>query len=212
MYDIQTLNDKPTFLFQSILFGQPNLAAMSDPSSAVPATLKAADLVKSFVTEIASNVHFIFAFFCGVFFLAVVPPCYIPSNIYNLRWLFIALSIFSLVYWLSLWWFSHKPTRRKLWYLEFIGADEREILIDYLKEDRTCRYFYALHGPVLSLIGKGILQYAGTQVPVFNAPVMIDTYVMRHLRKHPEILKLTKKDIGGSPLSKKPEPYDHVTQ
>jgi hypothetical protein len=185
---------------------------MSDPSSVVPATLKAVDLVKSFAGDVATNVHFIFAFFCGVLFLAVVPPCCLPSNINDLRWLFIALSVFSLVYWLSILWFSHKPTRSKLWHLDGIGADEREILIDYLKEDRTCRYFYALHGPVLSLIGKGILMYAGKTIPVFDAPVLIDPYVIRHLRKHPEILRLTKKDIGGSPLSKKPEPYDHITQ
>lgn len=185
---------------------------MSEPSSIAPITLKAVDLVKSFAVDAAKNVPFILAFFCGTLFLAVVPPCYVPSIIYDLRWLFIALSLFSLVYWLSNWWFSYRPIRAKLWYLERIGADEREILVEYLKEDRTCRNFYALHGPVLSLIGKGILRYAGQALSLVDVPVMIDPYVIEHLRKHPQILKLKKEDIGSIALSKTPEPWDHITR
>ena len=185
---------------------------MSDLSTVVPATFKAADLVKSFASNFGANVHFIFALLCGSIFLAVLPPCYVPPTITDLRWLFTALSIFSLVYWLSLLWFAHKPTRSKLWHLRGIGTDERELLIEYLKQDKTCCYFHALHGPVLSLIGKGILRYAGSQVPVYDAPVMIDPYVMQYLRKHPNILKLTRKDIGSCSLSRAPEPFEHITK
>jgi hypothetical protein len=184
---------------------------MPEPSSIAPITLKAVDLVKSFAVDVAKNVPFIQAVFCGALFLAVVPPCYVPSIIYDLRWLFIALSLFSLAYWLSLWWYSHKPIRAKLWHLEGIGADEREILVEYLKEDRTCRNLSALDGPVLSLIRKGILMYAGQIVPVYDAPVMIDPYVIRHLRKHPQILKLKKEDLGNSTLSRTPGEWDHIT-
>ena len=181
------------------------------PESPPDPLFKAADIVKSFAVDLGKNVHFIFAIVCISLFLSVGCNSWFPSHVNDYRWLSVAILIFSVSYWGSLLYFAHKPTRVKLWHLKSIGTDERNILVGYLREDRTCRTFYALHGPVMSLIAKGILRYASSMIPLHDAQVMIDPYVMLHLRDHPEILKLSKSDIGGVPLSEdRPQPFDHI--
>src|SRR5262249_10015876 len=82
-----------------------------------------------------------------------------------------------------------------------IGADEREVLKQYVLEDKSCGYFGIKHGAVATLIGKGVLVYSsGIIWGVGDNAVAIQPYALKYLRKHPELVGLKKEEIG----SKKP--------
>lgn len=81
--------------------------------------------------------------------------------------------------------------------LKSLGTDEKAILGIYLKEDISCRSCSPiLDPPVASLIAKGILKIASGMFYDRFAPVAIEPCIQEQLRKTPEVIGLTKKDIG----------------
>ncbi len=104
--------------------------------------------------------------------------------------------IFLGSYVLLQWWFAWRPVRQLKWHCKNLATDERDILAAYLKEDAACEYFFAFHGPVCSLIAKGVLIFASGMFDAFEAPVMINPYVRRYLRKNPDLVGLKTTDLG----------------
>ena len=66
----------------------------------------------------------------------------------------------------------------------------------YLEEDSACKYFFAFHGPVCTLIAKGVLIFASSMFDLFEAPVMINPHVRKYLRKNPKLVGLKITDLG----------------
>jgi hypothetical protein len=81
-----------------------------------------------------------------------------------------------------------------------ITKDERMVLQRYLKEDRAVCYFPIFHGASASLLAKGILARVTSIFPQDCAPVCIQPYLAVYLRKHPELIGLTREDIGATKL------------
>ncbi len=156
------------------------------------------------------NVPVMVAIFTSSVFITFYPNFWIDQRIRDYQGFFAGLGLFSLSFWITSAWFAHKPTRAKIWHLKCIGLDERAVLLNYVIEDRSCCYFNPLDGPVLALISKGILFYAGRLVPITDAPIIIDPYVARYLKRKPNILGLVAKDIGSKSLSAKQELYDYI--
>ena len=81
--------------------------------------------------------------------------------------------------------------------LHQLGSDEKDILRIYLTKDISCRSCSPiLDPPVASLISKGVLKIASGVFYDRYAPVAIDPRVQKQLRKTPEVLGLSKEDIG----------------
>ncbi len=56
-----------------------------------------------------------------------------------------------------------------------------------------------LNGPAATLISKGILVISSSMFSATEAPVAIQPAFQMYLRKHPDIIGLTKDDIGKDP-------------
>jgi hypothetical protein len=170
---------------------------MSDPSLVSHLT-KAADIVKSVTSEAMRNVPLLIAAFGTLLFVAILPEPYLPKDISSQRWIAISACVFTGSYVLLRWWFARRPVRQLKWHCDNLATDEREVLAAYLKEDAACEYFFAFHGPVCSLIKKGVLIFASDMFDLFEAPVMINSHVRKHLRKNPKLVGLKPTDLGTS--------------
>jgi hypothetical protein len=160
---------------------------------------KAVDVAKQIFLSVSDNVPFFVALAVATGLLSLA-----PTNLLSLakdwRWLFAGLSLFAIIY-LSIYrWVRYYDWRQAVWQLKHIGADEREILKEYLLEDKSCGYFAMRHGPVATLIGKGILFYASGMIWISSNAVGIQPYVMKYLRKHPELVGVKKEEIGSKEL------------
>lgn len=168
------------------------------PTEPLSTLVKASEVAKSFISGLGQNVPFLLSSLIASIFLSFAPGSLFPTTISSLRGLFLAVSIFLGVYFILIWWwFSRRPRRQAIWQLKHLGEDERLILRDYLKQNKTIGYFSILHGPVCSLVGKGILTYASSMIPYSGAPVAIQPYVMCYLRSHPHAIGLKREDIGS---------------
>lgn len=168
---------------------------MSDPTLVSNIT-KAADIAKSISSEALRNVPLHIALFLGLLFVSVLPDPNVPKELLAYRWVTIGACVFIGSYILLQWWFAWRPVRQLKWHCENLATDEREILASYLKEDAACEYYFAFHGPVCSLIAKGVLIFASGMFDAFEAPVMIHPQVRRYLRKNPGLVGLKLTDLG----------------
>jgi hypothetical protein len=168
---------------------------MSDPS-VISNLAKAADIAKSVSTKTLNNVPMILALCFISAVLGFASEAFLPKEWAMYKGVFLSLSIFLGVYTLLQWWFAWRPFRYLKWHCKNLASDERAILVAYLKEDASCEYFSAFHGPVCSLIAKRILSFASGVFDAREAPVMIDPYIRVYLRKHPEILGLKASELG----------------
>jgi hypothetical protein len=171
------------------------------PPEPLSTLVKASEVAKTFVSGLGLNVPFLLSFFAASVFLSVAPISVISSPVSGWRGLFVALAILLGTYVVLLWWSAQLPRRQAIWHLKHLGEDERAVLKDYLKQNKTVGNFSVLYGPVCSLIGKGILTYASALIPYSDAPVAIQPYVMAYLRKHPKAIGLKAEDIGVTKLS-----------
>jgi hypothetical protein len=165
-------------------------------------TMKAVDVAKQFFESISDNVPFFAALATASGLLSIVPDWFLGSA-KDWRWVFVGLSFFSIVYLGVHRWVRYYLWRQAIWQLNHIGADERVILRDYLLEDKACGYFGMRHGPVSTLMGKGLLVYSsGIIWGVGDNAVAIQPYVLKYLRKHPELVGVKKEEIGSKSPSK----------
>jgi len=161
---------------------------------------KAVDFAKQIFLGVSDNVPFFVALAVATGLLSLAPSKLL-SFAKDWRWLFAGLSLFAIIY-LSIYrWVRYYSWRQAVWQLKHIGADEREVLREYLLENKSCGYFDMRHGPVATLIGKGILCYASGLIWIRDNAVGIQPYVMNYLRKHPELVGVKKEEIGSKELS-----------
>lgn len=163
--------------------------------------LKAADVAKNFLGEFGRNIPLLLSSLLASLFVCIDPLHLIPSPIGEFRWMFAAISVFLLSYFILLLWFSNRHRRQVLWHLKRLGRDEQQVLAGYLKEDKTVRYFDMFHGPACSLVARGILIHAAGVVPMSDAPYAIQPYILVYLRKHPGIIGLKTEEVGKDELS-----------
>jgi hypothetical protein len=168
---------------------------MSDPSI-ISNLAKAADIAKSLTSDALRNVPMLIALFLALLFIAILPDRSLPKEMLTYRWIVTGACVFIGSYVLLQWWFAWRPVRKLKWHCENLATDEREILASYLKEDAACEYFFAFHGPVCSLIAKGVLTFASNMFDAFEAPVMINPHVRLYLRKKPDLVGLKTADLG----------------
>ena len=159
-------------------------------------TWKAVDLAKQIFAGISDNVPFFVALAVTAGALSIFPDRVLLAA-KDWRWIFVGVSLFAIVY-LSIYrWVRYYLWRQAVWQLKHIGTDEREVLKDYVLEDKACGYFGIRHGAVSTLIGKGVLVYStGIIWGIGDNAVAIQPYVLRYLRKHPELVGLKKEDVG----------------
>jgi hypothetical protein len=168
---------------------------MNDPSM-ISNIAKAADIARSFTSEVMHNTQFILSALAASLFLSLAPQPFLPASVAAYRWLFACISVFIGSSFLILLWFSYRPVCELKRHCCELSTDEQELLSAYLKENKACGYFFAFHAPLCSLIAKGVLTFASGTFPVFDAPVMIQPAAMRYLRKRPHLVGLKLSDIG----------------
>jgi len=157
---------------------------------------KAADVVRTIASEASRNAPLHLSLFVLAATFALFPAGWIPPEVRRFHWVGILLAVFLGAHILFHLWFGYRPIRKLKWHCRNLATDEREVLSSYLKEDAVCRYYGALHGPTSVLIGKGILGFATALVDVSQTPVMIQPLPRAYLRKHPNLVGLTAKDLG----------------
>ena len=108
-----------------------------------------------------------------------------------------SLSIFFLCYFVLLWWFSRRQTRQAIWNLKHLGEDEKIVLGEYLKQNKSVAYFTIENGVVSCLIAKGILIHASSYFPCDSVPVAIHPYIIQFLKKNPNLVGLKPEEIGN---------------
>src|SRR5262249_20154142 len=112
---------------------------------------KSVDLAKQFFVSISENVPFFVALAVTAGVLSICPANFL-SSAKDWRWLFVSLSLFAVVYLIAHRWGRYYIWRQTRWQLKHIGADEREVLKQYVLEDKSCGYFGIKHGAVANLI------------------------------------------------------------
>jgi hypothetical protein len=174
---------------------------MAPPETLISFVKAAPEVAKSFVLGIGRNVPLLLASLAASLFVCFAPGSLLPGYIADLRWAFLALSVFLFSYFLLLWYFSRRPHKHALWHLRHLGEDEKVVLKGYLRENKAVRYFGMFHGPASTLVGRGILVHAAGLVPDSNAPFAIQPYILVYLRKHPETIGMKHEEIGSAELS-----------
>lgn len=157
---------------------------------------KAADVARTIASEASRNAPLHISLFVLAATFASFPAEWLPPEVRRFQWAGVFLAVFLGAHILLHLWFGYRPIRKLKWHCRNLATDEREVLSSYLKEDVSCRYYGALHGPTNVLIGKGILGFASGLFDAFEAPIMIQPVARDYLRKHPDLIGLTTKDFG----------------
>jgi hypothetical protein len=100
--------------------------------------------------------------------------------------------VFLVTYLVVLYWFLGRTLRDIKRHLKNLGKDEKAILREFFLQDKRTAHLNGLFAPSASLIAKGILTYATSTIPILRAPVVIQPYAWKYLRKH---LKLIEREV-----------------
>src|SRR5438874_10455298 len=93
------------------------------------------------------------------------------------------------------YWFLGRTLRDIKRHLKNLGKDEKAILREFFLQDKRTAHLNGLFAPSASLIAKGILTYATSTIPILRAPVVIQPYAWKYLRKHLKLIDLKESDI-----------------
>jgi hypothetical protein len=105
-------------------------------------------------------------------------------------------AVFLVTYLVVLYWFLGRTLRDIKRHLKNLGKDEKAILREFFLQDKRTAHLNGLFAPSASLIAKGILTYATSTIPILRAPVVIQPYAWKYLRKHLKLIDLKESDIG----------------
>ena len=160
----------------------------------ISSLLKAADLASNLARNLGTNIALIIAtFLTSLALLSWSVP--FSSDIHGVL---IAVATFTGVYFLVLVWQSYRPAREAISNLKQLGKDERKFLQPFIKQNRRTMPVNIMDAPTASLIAKGILSYATSTFPAFDAPVVIQNYAYEYLARHPHLIDLKKEEIGSA--------------
>jgi hypothetical protein len=109
----------------------------------------------------------------------------------------VLLTVFLWIYFIQLIWFAWQPVRKARHHLRRLGKEEKLVLGIFLKQDIRTKHVNMFYAPTASLIAKGLLTVSTSVIPALSAPVVIQDYVWSYLRSRPELVGLSKDDIGS---------------
>ena len=101
------------------------------------------------------------------------------------KWQFVIriLAVFFVTYAIVLIWFAYRPNRDAKHYLRNLGVDEKLLLKVFFLQNKRTASLSMFDPPSASLIAKGILGFTSGVIPTFNAPIVIQPYAWKYLRK-----------------------------
>jgi Super-infection exclusion protein B len=158
----------------------------------MPDLKKASDVAVNLITQLETSASFLIALATASIAGAFAPLGLRPE------WqsVFRILAVFFVTYIVVLKWFQYGSIREVKRHLKNLGVEEKLLLKPFLLQNKRTASLSIFDPPSASLIAKGILGYATGSFPAFNAPILIQPYAWKYLRKHPEKVDLKKEDIG----------------